>query len=402
MLTKEHSIVNYKGKNIIPDRLNNKDHRQYINYAEKAIEIYRSGTGQTRISLHKKIKQIFKDEMDCPVKRINSFCKLLDDVSIFEKDRSGKAEKLRKKVFLMAAKYHPIVKTNESLFDNQEEKVKQIISKNLGIKWEMIQENLYSDVIDFHKLKSIDGYSSPTSLLSRYNIAQIQTTLYKAINMTIWVKNDLKRIMTYAKLFRLLHKVTYLGNGEYKIFFDGPASILRNTRRYGVNLATFFPVLPASTDWKMKAVIKNSFNNFDNYLKLSHRDKLKSPVQKTKDFDSMIEEQFYKKWGNNIRDGWKLERESEIIHKDQKVFFPDFVFKHETGVITYLEIVGFWTPEYLKHKAEVLNLFKEYKILVAIAESLTSQLSFLPDNFISYKKSLNINNVIKYLKEYIG
>ncbi len=401
MLTKEHSIVNYKGRAIIPDRLNRQEHKHYIEYAKKAIEIYKSGIGQTRISLHKKVRNIFKNEENCPLKRINSFCKLLDDVSIFDRDRGGKSEKLRKKVFLLAAEYHPIVKTNESLFDNQEDKVKQIISKKLKIEWKIIEKNLFSDIIDFHRLKSIEEYPSAITLLSRYNIAQIQATLYRAINMTIWIKNDLKRIVRYAKMLNLLHKITYLGNGEYKIFFDGPASILRNTQRYGVSMATFFPVLTTSKNWKMRVLIKSKFKSFDNILELSDKDKLKSHLPITNDFDSIIEEQFYKKWGTGSRNGWKLERESEIIHNGQRVFFPDFVFRHNSGAFAYLEIVGFWTPEYLKHKSDTLQFFKEHKTIIAVADSVKNQLSYLPDNSIAYKKSINIKDVLERLIDYV-
>ena len=51
------------------------------------------------------------------------------------------------------------------------------------------------------------------------------------------------------------------------------------------------------------------------------------------------------------RDGWQLIREGEILHEGQKTFVPDFTFRHEDGTQVFLEIVGFWTPEYLARQA---------------------------------------------------
>ncbi len=397
MLTKEHSVVNYKGKTIIPDKLNSKDHHHYIEFAKKILGIYKTNIGQTRTNIHYKVSQVFKDEPDCPSKRIKSFCKLLDDVSQYDRDKGGNAEKLRKKVFLLATEYHPIVKTTESLFDNQENEVKKLIAKKLKITWKDIENNLFSDIVDFHKLKTFIGYSSPEALLSRYNIAQIQSTLYKAINMTIWIKNNQKIILNYVKTHNLFCKITYLGNGEYRLFIDGPSNILRNTRRYDINFATFFSDLTTLKEWKMSALIKSRFKNADNILQLSDKDKLKEILPEEHNIKLKNKIQFFKKWKECIRDGWNLEKNSEILHNGQKVFFPDFVFKNENGDIAFLEILEFWTPEYLKYKTDNLEFFSRFNIIIAVKAGLKDNLELLPESSLIFKTSLNIKDVLKKL-----
>ena len=99
MLTSELSIVEYKAGRAVPDRLRQKTHRHYIDYAEKMLSVYRSGLGLQRRRLHQQIESIFGDEPDCPVRRIQAFCKLLDDGSIFHADPSGEAGKLRLEIF---------------------------------------------------------------------------------------------------------------------------------------------------------------------------------------------------------------------------------------------------------------------------------------------------------------
>jgi hypothetical protein len=53
--------------------------------------------------------------------------------------------------------------------------------------------------------------------------------------------------------------------------------------------------------------------------------------------------------------GWHLVREPDpLILSNGKAFIPDFVFE-KYGVKVYLEIVGFWTEDYLKRKLEKIK-----------------------------------------------
>ncbi len=90
-------------------------------------------------------------------------------------------------------------------------------------------------------------------------------------------------------------------------------------------------------------------------LELSNRDRLRSHQELLEEFDSTLEENFFLKWGNEARDGWMLEREGDILFEGQKVFFPDFALRHRGGQTVYLEIVGYWTPEYLRLKSDTLR-----------------------------------------------
>ena len=63
--------------------------------------------------------------------------------------------------------------------------------------------------------------------------------------MTVWASDDFKTILRYAKLARLMHTIVRTGEGRYRFRFDGPASVLRHTRRYGAAMARFLPALIA-------------------------------------------------------------------------------------------------------------------------------------------------------------
>src|SRR5262245_34548546 len=101
MLTREQAIAEYDFARgvIVPDRLTMKAHVRYLAYAERMLEVYRRGTGRMRSELHRAVADVFAGEDDCPQRRIDAFCKLLDDAGQFERDRRGQAAALRKQVF---------------------------------------------------------------------------------------------------------------------------------------------------------------------------------------------------------------------------------------------------------------------------------------------------------------
>jgi len=76
-------------------------------------------------------------------------------------------------------------------------------------------------------------------------------------------------------------------------------------------------------------------------------------------FDSTYEQQF----ANLSFGGWEAKREPTILKAGRFAFVPDFSLQ-KNGIKVYLEIVGFWTPEYLKKKTEKLKEVKEPVILL--------------------------------------
>ena len=397
MLTKELAIADYDRGRILPDRLTRKCHRQYATYAERMLAAYRSGAGRTRRELHRAVWDILAKEEDCPARRVDAFCKLLDDVGVYQRDRRGRAAALRREVFHTAAEYHPLVRRADRLFEHEEAAVKSAIAEKLGRMWPEIDRELFADVIDFHRLAEFPGYADGPALLARYNVAQVQAALFGAVSMTVWAADDFKTILRYAKLARLMHTIARVGEGRYCFRFDGPASVLRETRRYGAAMARFLPALIACREWRMHAVVRARRRGWTAALDLSSADGLHSHLPEPAEFDSQVEEAFAEKWGPDVREGWSLVREGEVLYRGQKVFVPDFLLRHVDGRSVLLEIVGFWTPEYLQAKVETLRTFPDRRILLAAAAPAQVELEKLPGEVIPYKSALLIKDVLERL-----
>ena len=401
MLTRELAIAEYdfaRGQ-VIPDRLTSKSHGRYLDYAEKMLDIYRRGAGLTRRELHRAVADVFAHEDDCPQKRIDALCKLLDDVSEYERDRRSQAAELRRQVFRLAARQHPLVRAADRLFENGEAGVKLKIAEALGRPWSDIEAGLFADIIEFHRLKRFTDFADGRALLSRYNVAQVQAALFDAETMSVWATDDFKTILRYAKLARLMHTIVRLETGEYLFRFDGPAAVVRETRRYGAAMARFLPALLACRGWRMHAVLQSRFGSWKLRLDLSLADGLVSHLPPPDEFDSQVEKDFAGKWGIEPREGWRLVREGEVLHSGQKVFIPDFAFRHDDGRQVLMEVIGFWTPEYLEAKLATLRAFGRQPLLLAVAHPLTRRLPDISGEIVVFKSMLKVDDVLAMLRK---
>ncbi len=132
MLTRELAIAEYDSGQVIPDRLTQKRHGHYVGLVDQVLGIYRNGMGQMRRDLHRDVHEVFADELECPLRRIDAFCKLLDEKSSFDRDRRCNAAKLRKQVFRLAGPHHPLVQQADQLFESSEAKIKHEIAGTVG------------------------------------------------------------------------------------------------------------------------------------------------------------------------------------------------------------------------------------------------------------------------------
>jgi hypothetical protein len=362
------------------------------------LDVYRLGIGQPRRTLHAAVRAVLGNDRQCPPRRVDAFCKLLDDVSTYGRSGAVEAAALRRDVFRAAGGLHPLrEEVAERAGGKRRETVTGVIARQLGRPWVEIERDLFADVFECHRLEAFGGYADGAALLSRYNVAQQQAALFDAVSMTVRAGKDFKTILQYARLAGLMHTLSRRVDCDFEFRFDGPASTLRRTARYGAALARFLPALIACRDWTLTAAIRRRTRRLR--LELSSRDGLKSTLPPPEEFDSSVERRFAMSWGEAPRDGWTLIREGEVLVHLQTTFVPDFVFRHDSGRRVLLEIVGFWTPEYLRGKRERLHTFADAEILLAVAARNAVGLGDLAADAIVYRTALRVEDVLQRLQQ---
>jgi uncharacterized protein len=115
------------------------------------------------------------------------------------------------------------------------------------------------------------------------------------------------------------------------------------------------------------------------------------------EFDSAIEREFYQLGFP----GWTVRREPAVLQAGQYAFIPDFSLERD-GIRVYVEIVGFWTPEYLKHKIQKLNSLQGMeRLILLVNRSLACTGSeFQAENLLFYDRKIPHLEIIKILRRY--
>jgi predicted nuclease of restriction endonuclease-like RecB superfamily len=279
---------------------------------------------------------------------------------------------------------------------------------------------LYPDYPEFHRLVAFPTDYTAQALRADYDLAQAQALLYSATQVTVEAGRDFRHILRYARLARLLYRVERVRGGRaaearagkgdptvgswrasdtYRFVLDGPSSILRRTRAYGVDFARFLAALVRLPDWRLRADIELRRGWRPLTFTLASADALGQGLAAPPEFDSNLEAAIARKFGHT-RSGWTLVREGAVLEAGGSLIVPDFVFHHEDGTAVALEIVGYWTPEYLADKLRTLAAVRRTNLIVAVPRALALRAGALPAAVLPFKRRLLLRDLLPRLEAF--
>jgi len=213
--------------------------------------------------------------------------------------------------------------------------------------------------------------------------------------MHFTLRDSYKTVFRYLKLAQLIHKIEKVEDG-YRIAVDGPMSLFRRTQKYGVNMARFLPGLLLAENWQMKAAVRTESG--EKYFFLDQDCGLVSTYKKGHVFDSAVEEALYTQFSKRDTQ-WRIERESEVVDLGDTVLIPDFKFIHPDGRESLLEIIGFWTPEYLESKLNKLSKINRDSLIVAVNENLNCSKETFAGPVLFYKTRVKVKDILEMLEK---
>ncbi len=229
------------------------------------------------------------------------------------------------------------------------------------------------------------------------------------------------------------------------LHLDGPASLFKMSERYGNSFARLFPVLLRSGNWELKAGILHKGYQGKRLLEFAldssekafrpplpegpeypeaktgseatasgtrigearagyetrggvgiPKEDMKIPDEKESiTYDSAVEKIF----GGLKLGSWEIRREPTVLKAGKYAFVPDFALERD-GTVVYLEIVGFWTSEYLEKKIGKLKEVREPVILLINRKLKCSEKDFPARDVIFYEKKIPVNEVMQILRRY--
>ncbi|HZW55166.1 MAG TPA: DUF790 family protein [Nitrososphaerales archaeon] len=371
-----------------------------ISLAKSIIGIFQESVGKKRGCLLARLEELESSE-STDYKTLRGLAAILNRRCTFIVDSKVEPVSARTTVFEEASKRR--IATTQ-----QKQQLLVELSARMNLLPGELEESMFKDLEEEQILTAFDPVS-PLLLVQAYNLALAQTALFKSVSMEFVASGNWKRIFRDIKRFGLMYSVEKREEKDrYSVFLDGPLSLFKMTERYGTSLAKLLPTIVASDSWSFNAEIIDRRKN--NRILCFEENKGSAPEfaglfdrDEESLFDSSVEEIFASKF-NSLSTGWELRREPEPLIAGRYVLIPDFSLE-KYGFKIFMEIVGFWTKEYIERKlSKLASLTPETRIIVALNENLRCSEAKLAEvkskavMLLTYSRQVPVDAVISYLK----
>ncbi|WP_331234232.1 DUF790 family protein [Natronorarus salvus] len=447
MLTADLSRSRTTDEEVTPLFINSNDER-YRQTARELIQLFEAHLEESKGDLEDAIDELTVADTDYKI--VQGLAKLLEDECEFEVVSPVEPREIRRRLFERANERYPIVRQPTLGKDTQKLEVYSGVADALGISLEECYRGMYADLEGNKRLVRIgtrtaeqyadtgagdERTSASTSttaltgssseeyehtdltvdwLLIRYNLALAQAVLYDATEMCIRVWDHFGTVFSYVKLFGLMHRIypidadgKRVGSTDqavgYEAVLDGPASLFSQSQKYGIRMANFLPALPLCDRWEMAAeILIDETLGETRQFTLDHTDGLDSHYSAGKRFDSDVERTLAQKWERATTE-WELVREDDVFDLGAEVMIPDFAIEHPDGRRAILEVVGFWTPEYLESKLEKIRQVDADNFILAVSERLdcsSEEFGSAADRVLWFKTGIHVYDLVELAETY--
>lgn len=348
------------------------------------IEVFQDHVGKTYGELAEELEGI--EEIN--FRLIRGLAQILERRCVIEADSVIDPIAARKAVFDGSKGFVTDVVERRLILDE--------VARKLSIEPADLENALWADHEGNLVVKEFQTIA-PEDLLKQYNLSLAQTLLFRATSMEIEIEDNFQAVFRKIKQLGLIYSIQ-----DGKISLEGPTSLFKLTDKYGSAFAKLLPTIMESSRWSLRASIsRKTFKGKRIYeFSLDHTKRyLFGQDSETAEvgFDSVIEKEFYQLSFND----WKVRREPTVLEAGEYAFIPDFSLERN-GARVYVEIVGFWTPDYLKHKIQKFNKLKEKEsVILLVNRSLACTGSeFQSDNLLFYDINIPHLDIIKILRRY--
>lgn len=263
-----------------------------------------------------------------------------------------------------------------------------------------------NDIVD--KFKDISG----RGVLELYNMAQVQGLLMRARELEITFRNPdtvkLRNIFKYLKFCRLLAEIKR-DKGVVTLKVSGPLALLSDNRKYGLQLAVFFPAVATMSEWRLKCDIELENGLHPYRLILDEQSGLVSHYRHYSNYLPEEIKLFQRHFAENSPE-YTIEYGGEALKlKGGGIIVPDFTFRRVSdGEEYYLELFHRFHANALMERISGFNsgsIPYVERLLIGVDRSLTGSGTVVdefvagnPDRVFLFRDFPGVATVLKLLR----
>lgn len=390
MLNKDLLRYNTRNGEIKPKFIKTDD-LLLLSLAENLLKLYDTDMSHTRGELEEVVNPIISSNKD--LKLAKGLNKLILDKCEFTTASNVDYTQLRRDIFADTNKLltdlsvvsfqdynNRVVELFNSLSHNEQCDLSYVITQS---EQEPLPEvDLYGDLPSNEQLNSVKKMH-PKELLERYNISLVQSLLLYSKHLTVTLEDpDQARIRTffrYLRFFRLLADIKKTESDhsgmprKVVLEISGPLSLFENTKKYSLQLASFFPVICLMKKWRIETYVK--VNSKELKLNVSDRSGLVSYYRDT----SYIPEEvglFAKLFREKVSNWEMIDNPTFLDLGMQNIIFPDQSFVNVDGRIIYLELFHRWHSGQLMTRLNDLETDPNIPLIIGVDRAIYNKKEF--------------------------
>lgn len=236
---------------------------------------------------------------------------------------------------------------------------------------------------------------APSEIALRANLALAQGLLFRSSRVRIDLLGTSRPVVRQAKLGGLICDVQSSGAG-ITLEISGPYSLFRRTLVYGRNMAGLIPTLAWTDRFDLDA--RCHISGLQYRLRIRSGDPI-FPRHEPQRFDSRIEERFFRDFSRSAPE-WTVVREPIPARAGARLIFPAFLLQHRCSDRRwYLEILGFWTAEYLERKLRDYRAAKLSRLILCINDERCCADGDLPEaRIVRFRRRIDAAEILRVIE----
>jgi predicted nuclease of restriction endonuclease-like RecB superfamily len=325
--------------------------------------------------------------------------KLVEQRLAFEMESELEPRALRSELFEAAARERKQLAPGQP-FDRDAFVLRQASARSLAP--DVLLRTLYADLRHAQVVTSFEAVS-PEQLVSRYDFAQAQAVLLRAVDVVAEVHcrdaYAYRQLFRKLKFLRLLHRIEPLSDGGYRIRIDGPFSLFSSATKYGLELALALPALLACDRYRILANLRWGKERAPLTFSLAGSGRAeRQELARLPDEVEALVARFAA-----LSSAWDVEPASDILELPGiGLCVPDLRFTaRETGEIVYLEVLGYWSRNAVWKRVELCERGLASRVIFAVSTRLRVSEELLGDDVPSelyvYKGALSAREILRRL-----
>lgn len=264
----------------------------------------------------------------------------------------------------------------------------EIAARTLGVTAQALETLLWSDLPGERAIELAGGRLSELEIAATANVHLIQGALRRAQTVRLELWGDDGSVLRAATSRGLLATASIGPHGETVLEIVGPLAVFHRTSVYGRALGQLVPLLSASARFVLAIHAETRTHTYGVELESP----VLLPVAPFDPSGTYLPSQLARAL-QRLAPALQITRSPAPIAAGSCLVCPDLVIDHGAAR-WHVEIVGFWTAEYVARKLERYREAGITRVIVCVDEARGCTDEALPDHVVGFTKRVDADQIL--------